>query len=63
MDECLRVFRHNDFVTAIDFHPLEDKVFLSGSIDGKVRLWHIPEQRVVDWSGKKRKKYKNWRFR
>ena len=25
---CLRVFKHSDFVTAIDFHPLDDKVFL-----------------------------------
>lgn len=49
MDECLRVFKHTDFVTAIDFHPLDDKMFLSGSIDGKVRLWNIPEQRVVSW--------------
>lgn len=49
MDECLRVFKHTDFVTAIDFHPMDDKMFLSGSIDGKVRLWNIPEQRVVSW--------------
>eukprot|EP00887_Chlorella_sp_A99_P008211 scaffold12.g8211.t1 len=44
MDECLRVFKHTDFVTAIDFHPSDDKLFLSGSIDGKARLWNIPEQ-------------------
>ena len=28
--------RHTDFVTALDFHPVDDKYFLSGSIDGKV---------------------------
>ncbi|KAK9818208.1 hypothetical protein WJX72_008854 [[Myrmecia] bisecta] len=50
MDECLRVFRHTDFVTALDFHPVDDKYFLSGSIDGKVRVWNIPEQRVTDWA-------------
>lgn len=49
MDECLRVFKHTDFVTAIDFHPSDDKLFVSGSIDGKVRLWNVPEQRVVSW--------------
>ena len=49
MDDCLRVFKHTDFVTAIDFHPLDDKLFISGSIDGKMRLWNIPEQRVVSW--------------
>ena len=41
--------RHTDFVTAIDFHPTDDKLFVSGSIDGKVRLWNVPEQRVASW--------------
>ncbi|DBA73534.1 TPA: WD repeat-containing protein 44, variant 2 [Trebouxia sp. C0004] len=50
MDECLRTFKHSDFVTALDFHPADDKLFLSGSIDGKVRMWNIPDQRVVDWA-------------
>ncbi|KAK9850113.1 hypothetical protein WJX84_008956 [Apatococcus fuscideae] len=50
MDDCLRVFRHTDFVTALDFHPVDDKYFLSGSIDGKVRCWNIPDQKVVDWA-------------
>lgn len=31
------VCRHTDFVTALDFHPADDKFFLSGSIDGKVQ--------------------------
>ena len=30
--------RHTDFVTALDFHPVDDKHFVSGSIDGKVGL-------------------------
>lgn len=34
--ECLRVFQHTDFVTVVDFHPQNDKLFISGSIDGKV---------------------------
>ncbi len=34
--ECLRVFQHTDFVTVVDFHPRQDKIFISGSIDGKV---------------------------
>jgi WD repeat-containing protein 44 len=49
VDECLRVFKHSDFVTAIDFHPTDDKLFISGSIDGKVRLWNVPDQRVMSW--------------
>ena len=32
LHEC----RHTDFVTALDFHPIDDKYFVSGSIDGKV---------------------------
>ncbi|KAK9791592.1 hypothetical protein WJX73_008422 [Symbiochloris irregularis] len=50
MNDCLRVFRHTDFVTALDFHPVDDKFFISGSIDGKVRVWNIPEQKVQDWA-------------
>lgn len=47
--ECLKVFRHNDFVTSIAVHPLNESLFLSGSIDGKVRLWNVPEARVTSW--------------
>jgi WD40 repeat protein len=47
--ECLKVFRHNDFVTSIAVHPLNEALFLSGSIDGKVRLWNVPESRVTSW--------------
>lgn len=25
-------------------------MFLSGSIDGKLRLWNVPDQRVMDWA-------------
>jgi WD40 repeat protein len=47
--DCLKVFRHNDFVTSIDVHPKNEALFISGSIDGKVRLWNVPETRVVSW--------------
>ncbi len=49
MNECLRIFAHQDFVTAIDFNPVNDKYFVSGSLDGKMRLWNIPDHKVVDW--------------
>ncbi len=29
-------------------HPADDRLFLSGSIEGRVRLWNVAEQRVVD---------------
>jgi WD40 repeat protein len=37
-------------VTSIEFSPTEDRYFLSGSLDAKVRLWSIPDHKVVDWS-------------
>ncbi|CAI2179479.1 9176_t:CDS:2 [Funneliformis geosporum] len=47
--ECLCCFQHTDFVTAIAFHPRDDRFFLSGSLDCKLRLWNIPEKKVADW--------------
>lgn len=37
-------------VTTIEFSPTDDRYFLSGSLDDKVRLWNIPDHQVVDWS-------------
>lgn len=48
--ECLCTFQHIDFVTAIVFHPKDDRYFLSGSLDGKLRLWNIPEKKVTMWN-------------
>jgi WD40 repeat protein len=48
--ECLCCFQHVEFVTAIAFHPRDDRYFLSGSLDGKLRLWNIPDKRVALWN-------------
>ncbi|KAI6191774.1 WD repeat-containing protein 44 [Aphelenchoides bicaudatus] len=48
--ECLCCFQHADFVTCIAFMPNDDRNFFSGSMDGKVRMWHIPEKKVVLWN-------------
>ncbi|XP_020904017.1 WD repeat-containing protein 44 isoform X2 [Exaiptasia diaphana] len=48
--ECLCCFQHIDFVTAIVFHPRDDRYFLSGSLDGKIRLWNIPDKKVALWN-------------
>ncbi|XP_058807831.1 WD repeat-containing protein 44 [Phymastichus coffea] len=48
--ECLCCFQHIDFVTAIAFHPKDDRYFLSGSLDGKLRLWNIPDKKVAVWN-------------
>lgn len=45
--ECLCAFKHNDFVTSIQFHPRDDRFFLAGSLDSKIRLWSIPDKSVA----------------
>lgn len=37
-------------VTCIQFNPVDDRYFISGSLDSKVRIWSIPDRRVVDWN-------------
>ncbi|EMG49989.1 hypothetical protein G210_5014, partial [Candida maltosa Xu316] len=45
-DQCLQTFQHEDFVTAVKFHPHDDRFFLSGSLDNEVRLWSILENTI-----------------
>ncbi|KZV53393.1 WD repeat-containing protein 44-like [Dorcoceras hygrometricum] len=47
---CLKMFAHNDYVTCIQFNPVNDDYFISGSLDAKVRIWSIPDRQVVDWT-------------
>ncbi|XVE80185.1 hypothetical protein DITRI_Ditri14bG0119400 [Diplodiscus trichospermus] len=47
---CLRIFSHSDYVTCIQFNPVDDRYFISGSLDAKVRIWSIPDHQVVDWN-------------
>lgn len=37
-------------MTCIDFNPVDDKYFISGSIDGKVRIWEVLACQVVDYT-------------
>lgn len=48
--ECLCAFQHLDFVTSIAFHPRDDRYFISGSLDAKLRLWSIPDKKVHCWT-------------
>ncbi|XP_039066763.1 WD repeat-containing protein 44-like [Hibiscus syriacus] len=48
-DRCLNVFHHNNYVTCIQFNPIDNNYFISGSIDAKVRIWGVLEKRVVHW--------------
>jgi len=44
-DYLLAGFQHMDFVTCIAFMK-DDRYFISGSMDGKIRLWNISEKKV-----------------
>ncbi|KDP26132.1 hypothetical protein JCGZ_22233 [Jatropha curcas] len=48
-NHCLNVFHHTNYVTCIQFNPTDETHFISGSIDGKVRIWGVFEGRVVNW--------------
>lgn len=37
-------------VTCIQFNPVDDNYFISGSLDAKVRIWSIKDRQVVDWN-------------
>uniref|UniRef100_A0A0D9W7F3 Uncharacterized protein n=1 Tax=Leersia perrieri TaxID=77586 RepID=A0A0D9W7F3_9ORYZ len=47
---CLKIFSHSDYVTCIQFNPVDDNYFISGSLDEKVRIWSIPRREIVDWN-------------
>ncbi|TMX01813.1 hypothetical protein EJD97_023554 [Solanum chilense] len=49
-DQCLGVYSHNNYVTCVEFNPIDDNLFISGSIDGKIRLWEVHGCRVIDWT-------------
>lgn len=49
-NSCLKVFSHSDYVTCIQFNPVNDDYFISGSLDAKVRIWSIQDRQVVDWN-------------
>ena len=47
--ECLCVFQHTDFVTSVCFHPRDDRFFISGCLDSRLRLWNVQDKRVQHW--------------
>ncbi|CAN0840875.1 Uncharacterized WD repeat-containing protein C3H5.08c [Linum grandiflorum] len=48
-DKCLGVFHHNNYVTCVHFNPVNQDYFISGCIDGKVRIWEVSGCQVVDY--------------
>ncbi|KAL1209191.1 COMPASS-like H3K4 histone methylase component WDR5A [Cardamine amara subsp. amara] len=49
-DQCLHIFHHTNYVTCVEFNPMNKNNFVSGSIDGKARIWGLSEGRVVAWT-------------
>lgn len=49
-DQCLGVFDHSNYVTCVQFNPADESHFISGCIDGKVRIWGIRSKRVEEWA-------------
>ncbi|CAO2042218.1 unnamed protein product [Urochloa humidicola] len=49
-DGCLAVFKHKDYVTCVQFNPIDERYFISGSLDGKARIWDVLDKRVTDWA-------------
>lgn len=37
-------------MTCVAFNPVDDNYFISGSTDGKVRIWDVSSVRVVDYT-------------
>eukprot|EP00775_Hariotina_reticulata_P008700 gene8700-8881_t len=44
---CLRKYWHTDIVTGVQFHPVDAQRFVSGCIDGKIRVWSITDSSVL----------------
>ncbi|KAF2104865.1 WD40 repeat-like protein, partial [Rhizodiscina lignyota] len=49
-NECLVTFKHAEYCPSIQFHPRDDRFFLAGSLDTKLRLWSIPDKSVAYWN-------------
>ncbi|OMJ09357.1 putative WD repeat-containing protein [Smittium culicis] len=44
--KCVKTFYHNDAVTSVSFHPTDDRLFISGGLDGRLRLWDISSNKT-----------------
>ena len=48
-DFCLQCImsEHKKCITSVAWHPLDDQLLASSSVDGQVIVWHVEEQRVL----------------
>jgi WD40 repeat protein len=47
---CLCTFNHGEIVSSVLFHPIDERYFVSGCLDGKIRTWSIDEKKVIFWN-------------
>lgn len=40
---------HQEITSCVAFHPVEDEIFATGSLDKILRIWDLLEGRVIDW--------------
>lgn len=48
--DALGIFQHLDYVTSVAFHPRDPRIFLSGSLDCKLRIWSIQDRNILHWN-------------
>jgi len=46
---CLSIFTHPKEVVSVSFNPVEDRFFITGGFDKKLRIWNIPNGRVAKY--------------
>lgn len=49
-------------MSAISFHPIDDRYFVSGCLDGKLRLWNISDKKIISWNDLKNQNKQNYNF-
>ena len=40
-EACLYIFRHSDFVTSVEFHPVDESLFVTTAVDCFIRVWNL----------------------
>jgi len=46
-NECKHIFQLEDVVTAVQFHPKNEELFITGSLDNKLKVWNVVEKKIV----------------
>ena len=47
---CLHLFKHANLVASVAFHPSDDRFFLSGGVDRRLRCWNVTDGLVKEWA-------------